>query len=81
MNKKYCIKYKVFFDHGDPLKNKEIKIDKCMSGVHAQVRLEEYLKKKYKHFARLEVEECKEDSIFGQFDDIFGNFDNIFGGK
>jgi len=85
--KKYRIKYRVILEGASPLENKEIKIDKCMSSVHAQVRLEDYLKKKYINFKQLVVSECKEDldfdKIFTQFGDIFnGNtdFKKFFGG-
>ena len=89
MSKKYDIKYKVILEGADPLTNKEIKIDNCMSGVHAQVRLEDYLKKKYINFKQLIVFECTEvtKTPFGDFnlgggmDDIFKQFGDIFGGS
>jgi hypothetical protein len=88
MHKKYIIKYEIVLEGADTLKGKEIKVDKCLSGVQAQVRLEDYLKRKYINFKQLIVNECKEennfDDIFSQFGDIFGgkgNFNNIFGGK
>lgn len=77
MYKSFCIKYKVLLEYGNSLENKEIKIKNCMGGVHAQIKLEEYLKKKYKNFAKLIVKECKEDLIF-QYNDMFKN---IFEGK
>lgn len=55
-----------------PLVDKEIKVKNCMSSVQAQVKLEEYLKKKYKNFKQLIVENCKEDfDILNMFEDIF----------
>lgn len=85
--KKYVIKYRVLLEGAEPLENKEIKIANCMSSFHAQVRLEEYLKKKYINFKQLVVKECKEDydlnNIFSQFGDIFGgnsDFKKFFGG-
>lgn len=85
--KKYRIKYRVLLEGSDPLENKEIKIDHCMSSFHAQVRLEDYLKKRYINFKQLIVEECKEDmdfnNIFSSFGDIFGknnDFKKMFGG-
>lgn len=79
MNKKYIIKYKIILEDSEPLDNKEIKISNCMSSFHAQVRLEEYLQKKYINFKKLIVYECKED-ILAQFGDMFGssNFNDIF---
>jgi hypothetical protein len=85
--KKYVIKYRVLLEGAEPLENKEMKISNCMSSFHAQVRLEEYLKKKYINFKQLIVKECKEDydlnNIFSQFGDIFGgntDFKKFFGG-
>ena len=86
MNKKYRVKYKVLLEGASPLENKEIKIDNCMSGVHAQVRLEEYLKKKYINFKQLIVFECTEvmKTQFGDLDGDFGSimnqFNDLFGG-
>lgn len=89
MNKKYRVKYKVLLEGASPLEDKEIKIDNCSNGVHAQVRLEEYLKKKYINFKQLIVFECTEvtKTQFGDFDlgggmdDIFKQFGDIFGGS
>lgn len=78
MYKKYVVKYEVILEGSDPLKDKEIKIDNCMSSFHAQVRLEEYLQKKYINFKKLIVYSCREDNPFG-FEDIFQNFGDIFG--
>jgi hypothetical protein len=85
--KKYRIKYRVILEGASPLEDKEIKIDKCMSSLHAQVRLEDYLKKKYINFKQLIVTECKEaldmNDVFSQFGDIFGgntDFKKYFGG-
>jgi len=87
MNKEYRIKYVIHLEGVTSLKGKEIKIKNCMSSLHAQIRLEEFLKKKYINFKQLEVNECKEENnfndIFSQFGDIFGtnNFSQMFGGK
>lgn len=87
MYKKYRIKYKIVFDNDEVLENKEIKVDKCYSGVQAQVRLEDYVKRKYINFKQLIVTECKEEpalsDLFSQFGDIFGdpNLGNFFGGR
>lgn len=85
-NKKFKIKYNIILDGADSIKNKEIRIDNCMSPLHAQIRLGDYLKKKYINFNQLVVIECKDDyfdSAFTGFGDIFGsnNFNKIFGGK
>lgn len=85
MYKKYVIKYRIIFDDGNTLENKEIKIAKCYTGVMAQIRLEDYLKRKYINFKKLEVTECKEDvsldDFFSQFGDIFGGMGNMFRSK
>ncbi len=85
--KKYIIKYRVLLEGSASLENKEIKIANCMSPLHAQIRLEDHLKKKYVNFKQLIVKECKEDydinNIFSQFGDMFGgNSDSgkFFGG-
>jgi hypothetical protein len=84
-NKKYKIKYEIHLNGSTVIRDKEIKIDKCMSEVHAQVRLEDYLKRKYINFEKLvvtgPVTEVKFDDIFGSFSDIFGNSNNFFYGK
>lgn len=69
--KKYIIKYTVELDGADPIKDKEIKIDNCLSDLHAKSRLEDYLKRKYINFKRLMVHSCHED-LFSKFGDIFG---------
>jgi hypothetical protein len=86
MYKKYVIKYRIIFVDESTLENKEIKIAKCYSGAMAQIRLEEYLKRKHTTFKKLEVTECKEDisldTLLSQFGDIFGgNMGNMFGGR
>ena len=82
--KKFRIKYKVLFTDGDSFENKEILISNCQGGVHAQVRLEDYLKRKYINFKQLIVSECKEennfDDLMSQFGDLFAG-GNLFGGK
>lgn len=83
MEKKYIVKYEIIFDDGKTLKGKEIKIAKCLSELQAQIRLEDYLKRKYINFKQLIVIECKQDvdDFLSQFGDIFGNSANFFGGK
>ena len=80
-DKKFIIKYEIVLDGAPNMKDKEIKVDKCMSSFHAQVKLEEYLKKKYINFKQLIVYSVTEDylSNLGDFGDIFNQFGNIFG--
>jgi hypothetical protein len=86
MKKKFRIKYKVLLENEESLEDKEIKIDNCLSEIHAQSKLENYLKKKYINFKKLIVFECKEESdfsdFFSQFEDIFrgGDSNLTFGG-
>ena len=85
--KKYVLKYEIFLEGAEPIKDKEIKISNCFNEFNAKVRLGDYLKKKYKNFKNLVVTECKEDydlgGIFGdQFGDQFGDLfagGNLFG--
>lgn len=90
MYKKYRIKYKIVFDNDEVLEDKEIKVDKCYTGVEAQVKLEDYLRRKYINFKQLIVTECKEepllDDLLSQFEDLFGgsmgrNFNDLMGDK
>jgi hypothetical protein len=81
MNKKYTIKYRIILEGSNTIEDKEIKIANCMSSIHAQIRLEEYLRKKYINFKALEVKKCEESGIFDGFSsDIFSSFNDIFGG-
>jgi hypothetical protein len=79
--KKYIIKYTIELVDALPLTNKEIKISNCMNDLHAKIRLEKYLEKKYINFKKLIVHTCKEDYL-NSFGNMFGNsndFSNIFG--
>lgn len=88
MNKTYLVKYRVILEGSNPIEDKETKVKNCFSGVQAQIKLEEYLKKKYIDFKQLIVSECNEDlnmeNLFNQFGDQFGDLfagGNLFGGK
>jgi hypothetical protein len=50
-----------------------MKVKNCMSELHAKIKLEEYLKKKYDNFQRLVVYSATEDFV-----SLFGNSDNPF---
>lgn len=72
MNKKtFLIKYDIILKDGPNIFNKEIKIKNCMNAVHSQIRLEEYLKRKYINFKKLIVHSCKDD-VLSIFEDMFG---------
>lgn len=91
MGDKYLIKYEIVLDTGSKITDKEIKVNNCRSGVEAQVKLEDYLKRKYINFKQLIVHSCKitidVNDIFSNFGDIFGNGfgggnpSKFFGGK
>ena len=58
---KYTIEYNIEFDDDSKFYNKKIKIKNCMSILHAKVKLEGYLKKKYPNFKKLIVINCEKD--------------------
>jgi len=72
-NKKFKINYDLHLNDGSILKDKKINISKCEHGMHAQVRLEKYLKKNYTNFKQLIVNTCVEDMFSNLFGDILGN--------
>lgn len=67
--KTFLIKYGIYFTNGK-YESHEIKIKNCMSDLHAKIKLEEYLKKKYSNFKKLVVYSCTNN--FG-FENIFGD--------
>jgi hypothetical protein len=69
-NKTFIIKYEVRFYDIPGLWNKEIKVKNCMSMLHAKVKLETWIKGKYKNFQCLIVKDCKEASDMG---DLFNS--------
>lgn len=85
-NKTYLIEFTIHYVNGTSVQKKG-KMKNCVNGVHAQVKLEEGLKKGSPGFKQLTVQSCKED-IMSIFDNMFGNtnsnpftgFEDIFGG-
>ena len=78
--KKYVIKYEIILTDGK-ISDKEIKVSNCESSIGAQVKLENYLKNKYKNFKQLLVTSCEEDSMSNIFGNDFlkdRNFNDIF---
>lgn len=69
--KTYIIDYGVYFNN--KYESHTTKVKRCTSSLHAQVKLEDYLKKKYVKFEKLVVYKCREDTpeIFNIFEDIF----------
>lgn len=85
-NKTFLIKYEIRFKDGSGLTGKETKAKNCINGVHAQVELEKYLKKRYSNFDKLIVHSCKEDVISALFGDFLDNnysdlMSQMFGGE
>ena len=70
--KKYVITYEVLF--GDTREKHVTKVDNCMSELHAQIKLEGWLKKKHPSFKRLFVEKISENSLFF---DLFRDIDGF----
>ncbi len=56
------VKVTVYFKDGS-FTNKEILVKNAMSEVHAQVKLEKHLKKKYQNFRNMHVYEVREDFL------------------
>ncbi len=61
----YIVKATVYFKGGS-FTNKEIRVKNAMSDLHAKVKLEAYLKRKYPEFSAMHVYEVKED-FFGMY--------------
>lgn len=77
--KKFRIKFRMIMEDSKEIQ-KEILIDNCMSSLHSQVRLEDYLKRKYIGFKQLIVESCKEETTFGDFfGDLLNNRKGSYG--
>ena len=81
MNKTFIIEFTIIHINGNTTP-KKCKMHKCSNGVHAQVKLEEHLKKNVTDFKQLIVVSCTEDftlgSIFDNMDKNNANLDSIF---
>lgn len=69
----FRITYQYVVYAGKILNNKEIVVKNCMGEMHAKIKLNEYLKKKYGE-GELRVMTCSNDDIFSAFGNIFGGF-------
>ena len=84
-NKDFLIDYTVYAKNGTILKeNGTMKVKNKSDRLEAQIKFEEFLKKKYSDFGKLIVHKCTEENIFNNpFGDIFKNSsfgdDNPFG--
>lgn len=67
------MKLELVYDYGDK-KDKKIRIENCLSELHAKMRLNEYLVKKQGR-KRLVVKSCVEYNMFN------GLFDKIWNGE
>lgn len=70
----YLIDYEFYDDNGDIIKYGMMRVKNAESGVHANVKLEKYLERKYPNFNRLVVHRCTPDVFTNIFGDIFGKF-------
>ena len=70
--KNYLIKYTAKAKNGAVLKSGTMRAKNKYSSIEAQVKFEDYLKKKYPDFGKLIVHECTEENPFSSiFGDIF----------
>lgn len=77
--KNYIIKYTAQAKNGVVLKSGTMRVKRKFSSIEAQVKFEEFLKKKYHNFGKLIVHSCTEDNLFSSiFGDAF-NGNNPFG--
>jgi ABC-type lipoprotein release transport system permease subunit len=74
-SKTYIIEYIVYLDNKQ--ETRKTKVKKCMSDLHAKIKLGAWLEKKHTKFS---VTKCYEDvaSVFGN---LFGKYDNPFNFK
>lgn len=86
-SKTYIIDYCVILTNSDGseeyIRGKQIKVKNQVNELGAKIGLEDYLKRKYDNFKRLEISGCKED-ILQSFNNLFGSAnpfgsDNPFG--
>jgi hypothetical protein len=75
-SKTFIIKYEVRFYDIPGLWDKEIKVKNCMSILHAKVKLETWLKGKYRNFQCLVVKDCREEK--NDFEDLLKSYSDIF---
>lgn len=61
INKIYLIEYSVYFTD-EKFESHTMRVKKCLSEMHAKIKLENYLKKKYNNFQKLIVNKCTDDS-------------------
>ena len=84
-NKTYLIEFTIIHidGHNTP---KKCKMKNCSNACHAQVKLEEHLKKTIIDFKQLIVTKSPQEDLGSMFNGIFGNndvfnsFNDIFGG-
>lgn len=65
----YIIKYGVYYGN-NKYESHETKVKNCLSELHAKIKLERWLEKKYENFTKLVVYKSEEDFI-SKFGDIF----------
>jgi len=65
-DKTYIIEYLVFSNQCVP-ETRKTKVKRCMSELHAKIKLGEHLKG-----VRFEIQQCREDTVANLFGDLFG---------
>ena len=76
----FIIQYTVLDTYGNTLKTGVIRALRKANSFDAQVKFEEYLKKKYSNFDRLIVHACREENIFDQMLGADNPFNDLFKG-
>jgi hypothetical protein len=72
-NTNYIIAYQVIGKYNQVIKSGKMRVKNKETSIHAQIDLEEFLKRKISGFVRLEVLKCEEDVVGHIFGDIFGD--------
>ena len=67
--KTYLIEYKVTVK-GGAFYTGRIRVKNCMGQLHAKIKLDDYMKRKYNDYETLQIIRCDED-VIGFFSDIF----------
>jgi len=69
----FIIDYKIFHTDGTSNHPPKMRVRHCMGELHAKIKLEGYMKKKYPLFRRLEVLSCMNDNPLSNLFDMFGS--------
>jgi hypothetical protein len=72
-NTNYIIDYRVIGRYNQIIKSGTMRVKNKETSIHAQIDLEEFLKRKVSGFVRLVVVKCKDDVVGDIFGSIFGD--------